>query len=181
MIIMLAGRRKAGKTCFADIVTTLTGMQRVAFADILKETYSTTYDVALYNLHDPSKKEEHRAAMLRMADEIRVTDKYYFCRNLFNALDDNMDYVIDDPRTIEELEVGLKLGAIPFKVHAEVNIRKARGWVYNPEVDEHYTETEMDLSRETFNKLGGDIIYNNTMNMDTLKKEAYIFVNKFLS
>lgn len=179
MIIMLAGKRKSGKTVFADIlVGTLGNIQRVAFADILKDKFATAYGVSIADLHDVTKKEKYREALVEFADRVREADRYFFARALFNALDDDSNYIIDDLRAIEELELGMALGAVPYRIHADSNTRKQRGWVYDPKVDDHYLENEMDLTKETYQKLGGDVIYNNTNSIDNLKKEAYLILKE---
>jgi hypothetical protein len=100
-------------------------------------------------------------------------DRYYFADLLFSYLDEEDNWVIDDLRTIEELELGLKAGATPYRVYADNSVRKTRGWVYNPSVDNDYLETEMDLSSETFRSLGGDWIWNNTNDRDDLRFKAF--------
>ena len=177
MIIMLAGRTKAGKSTLAEIIVQMDiTFKQVAFADILKEDYSSTFDVPLEVLRDVNKKELYRFDLVAHADARRIRDRYYYARGLFEMLDaypeDN--YVIDDLRTMEELELGLLRGATPHKVQAEVGPRKARGWKQQPCIDDHYTETEMDLSAQTYRALnGGTVINNNTQSLDDLRNRAY--------
>lgn len=178
MIIMLAGKIKAGKTTFAEeIMKLLPTVQRVSFGDMIKERYAVATNTPIIELHDISMKERHRKKVVEFGDYLRQTDRYCIARDLFNAIDiDNMDYVIDDLRAIEELELGVALGAIPFKIHAGPLVRKARGWIPNSAVDEHYLENEMDLSKETYKVFGGDVLYNDTMSLQTLKQEVSQFV-----
>jgi len=178
MIIMLAGKTKAGKTTFADIVTGLTtNVQRVAFGDVLKDLYSTHTGVPIDQLHDVIRKERFRPDMVRFADEIRAKDRFYFANYLFDMLEGLPNhFIIDDLRVIEELQVGKQRGAIPYRIHADNNTRKARGWYYRPEIDDHFTETEMDLTAETYRALGGDYIFNTTNDIKQLEQKAHDFL-----
>ena len=176
MIIMLAGRRKSGKTAFAEsIVEFGFGHKVVSFADALKAAYAEKEGIHLSELLDVDLKEKYRPDMVKFADSIRAKDRYYFPKLLFAMMDDD-HWIIDDLRTIEELEMGLKLGATPYRVYADNHTRRRRGWRYNPAVDDHYLETEMDLSAETFRNMGGDWIWNNTNEIDDLRLKAFTFL-----
>lgn len=173
MIIMLAGRRKSGKTAFAEAIVEFGfGHKVCSFADALKSSYAERTGVDLADLYDVQTKELHRSEMVKYADSVRAKDRFFFPKLLFAMIDDG-PWIIDDLRTIEELEMGLQLGAVPYRVYADSITRQARGWKYHPFVDEHYLETEMDLSAETFTALGGGWIWNNTNNKDDLKFRAF--------
>jgi phosphomevalonate kinase len=171
---MLAGRRKSGKTAFAECIVELPmRFKPVSFADALRADFSEVSKVPIADLLDVDKKEKHRLDMINHAEKVRAKDRYYFADLLFSYLDEEDNWVIDDLRTIEELELGLKAGATPYRVYADNSVRKTRGWVYNPSVDNDYLETEMDLSSETFRSLGGDWIWNNTNDRDDLRFKAF--------
>ena len=180
MIIMLAGRTKAGKSTLADaIVQVDKSFKQVAFADILKEDFSEVYNIPLAYLQDVNKKDFYRPDLQEHADKRRAQDRYFYARALFSMLDAFPgNYVIDDLRTVEELELGLLRGATPHKVHAEDIPRKFRGWVPNSLVDEHFTETEMDLSAETYSKFGGTIVHNNSQSLEDIRNRAYILLKE---
>ena len=179
MIIMLAGKIKSGKTALSELVVNSNfGFLPVSFADVLKEAYAEFMGISVADLHDTWLKEKYRQGMISYADEIRAENRYFFADLLFERLDSDprRNYVIDDLRAIEELELGIQRGAKPFFVYAEPLTRLQRGWRPNPQVDTHYLENEMSLSRQTFNALGGDWIYNNTNNMVDLKRKADSFM-----
>jgi len=179
MIIMLAGKIKSGKTALSDlIVESNFGFLPVSFADILKESYAEYMGIELADLHDIYLKEKYRQGIVEYADDVRAVDRYWVARALFDRLDADprRNYVIDDLRAMEELELGLQRGAKPFLVYAEPITRSARGWRSNPRVDNYYLENEMILSRETYNALGGDWVYNNTNSMVELRRTANSFI-----
>lgn len=174
MIIMLAGKRKSGKSLAADTIV----MQRpefkvVSFADAVREEFCTIYNVPLSSLRDNYEKEKYRPLVKTFAEQRREEKgRFHYANLLFKMLYPDEHYIIDDLRCIEELEVGLNFGAKPYKVFTYDNTRKQRGWVYNPEIDDHYLETEMDLCQQTYTALGGDIIYNTTQNKEDLHRRV---------
>ena len=180
MIIMFAGRRKTGKTAVAEAMMGLNfGFKVCSFADALKTDFSDVYKVPLSELYDVDLKEFYRADLIEHASEKRAKNRYYFANLLFEMLDDD-PWIIDDLRTVEELEVGLRRGAAPWKVYADNFTRRDRGWKYTPHVDEHFTETEMDLSQETFRELGGGWFWNNDNDSRALRHRAFDFLTKRL-
>lgn len=184
MIIMLSGKRKAGKTTFADMTLSMLGVtnfQRVAFVDMFKEIYATANDIPIIDLHDPDKKEKHRYNFTVFVNQIREKSPYIVPSRLFNALDDDTNYFIDDLRTIEELHMGMKLGAIPFRIECDPLTKKGRGFIFDPLIDNDPLETQLDFSAETWTKLGGGVIYNNTNILNDLRKESLRFIEERIS
>jgi phosphomevalonate kinase len=182
MLVALAGPRKSGKTAFAELVVGINdGFKSIAFADALKFDFSEEFGVALGDLYDVEVKERYRQAMVEYGDYRRAKDQYCFCKTLFARLEVGESYIIDDMRRIEELEWVMKAGGKPFRMYSPPEIRKARGWVFDPKVDNHPTEVELDLSRETFEHLGGGYIYNTSNNLDTLERTAFTFLSEILN
>lgn len=178
MIIMLSGRRKTGKTEAANVICQINTEIKVAsFADFLREDYSTKFGVPAWELLDNDKKEEHRESLISYAALVRARDRFFFAKKLFSELPEG-DWVIDDLRNVEELELGLRVGAVPYMVSAGPVTRKVRGWKYKPEVDEHYLETEMDLSAETYRKLGGGHLYNDTNKLIDLQNRCSVLLKE---
>lgn len=184
MIIMLSGKRKAGKTTFADMTLGMLGItnfQRVAFADMFKEMYASAREIPLLDLHDPDKKEKHRYPFTVFINQIRAEAPYIVASKLFNALDEDTNYFIDDLRTIEELEMGMKLGAIPYRIECDPLTKKGRGFIFDPLIDNDPLETQLDFSAETWTMLGGGVIYNNTNILADLRKESLRFIEERIS
>lgn len=184
MIIMLAGPRKSGKTKIAeDMSSSNYDFMVVSFADIIKEVYSEQYSVPIADLYDPVTKEKYRQGLNALGMEARESMGGYFLPNsLFKRIEDIEcdNIVIDDLRTIEELEVGIKHGAIPYFVYADVHVRAWRGFQYNREIDESYLERELQLTQETYNALGGGYIYNNYNDIPKRLRETVMFTNDLM-
>ncbi len=162
-IISFSGRIKSGKTASVDTICLLDSrFERVSFASIMKDMYAREMGINRVILDDVLEKEKHRRGMQEFGDKKRKADRYCFAVALINTLNPNGYYGIDDQRYLEEVEVLMKLGAVPYGVFAEPHHRAARGWVPNPDVDNHLSETELgDLNAETWRKLGGGMVYNN--------------------
>jgi phosphomevalonate kinase len=174
-IIMLAGKIKTGKTTIAEQICMLRpSFKLVSFGDILKEDFANIHNLDVSVLHDVTKKEAYREDLVAHARVRRAKDRFFYARGLFSMLDSHPegDYVIDDLRTIEELEMGVKRGATPHKVEADDVPRKFRGWIPNPTIDDDFTEQEMQLSAQTYRVFGGTVIANNSQSLDDAKNRA---------
>jgi phosphomevalonate kinase len=184
MIIMLAGPRKSGKTKIAeDMGSSNYDFMVVSFADIIKEAYSQMYSVPIADLYDPVTKEKYRQGLDFLGKEARKEQGKYFLPNtLFDRIKDIEcdNIVIDDLRTIEELEVGLNHGAVPYFVYSDIHVRTWRGFQYNREIDESYLERELQLTQETYNALGGGYIYNNYNDIPKRLRETVMFTNDLM-
>lgn len=180
-ILLLTGYRKTGKTTCADIVCKLDPrFKKVSFADVLKDAYAKQAKIDRKLLDDVFEKEKHREGITQLGDKERTKDRYVFAVGLRNRLNPDGFYVVDDTRRIEELEVMLKIGAVPYGVYAEDKVRFARGWKYNPAVDEHMSETELGgLSAYTWHCLGGGQINNNGSLERTKDQVIEILRSKF--
>lgn len=180
-ILLLAGSRKSGKTEAANIICKLDNrFKKCSFADPLRDLYCKKYNVQKKELLDPFEKEKHRINICDMGDEEREKNPYVFAVEARNRLEPNGFYVFDDLRRIEELEVMFKLGAVPFGVYCENKIRKERGWVYNPFVDEHPSETELGYcSAYAWYCLGGGQINNNGSLEETKRQLVDLLKIKF--
>lgn len=181
-VIALAGRRYSGKTVAADLIVQIgedmnVYVRKVSFIDPLRELFSKEKGISLRLLVDPETKEEFREGLVRFADEKRKEDPLILITALFASVSVNEHIVIDDMRTIEELQAVKKVGGKPYKVHASHSSREMRGYKYNPVIDNGILETEMDLSGDTFMKLGGGQIFN-TGSRAYLKNQLFDLVRK---
>lgn len=178
-ILSLSGRRKCGKSLAGELVCQSDPrFTRISFADILKDEYAKEAGIPRGSLDDILGKEKYRRGMQVFGDKKRQGNDYYFVTALINTLSPSGFYVIDDTRFIPELETIFKLGGIMCGIHSESHQRAARGWIFNPETDNDYSETELgDLSSETWNALRGSLIYNNG-SKDHLKEKVTELVRK---
>ena len=165
-ILAFAGRRRSGKTEASDSVVTIgkemgISIRKVSFADSLREMFSRKTGIAVSMLLNPETKEEFRKRLVRFADEEREKDPDVFVNNLFASVLPGEHIVIDDMRLLNELVAVAQRGGKPFKIEASKVSREARGYKYDQEIDEHISETELDLSAHTFECLGGGRVFNN--------------------
>lgn len=166
-IIALAGRRRTGKTTVAEMICTTLDQEyglvvkKLAFGDELKERFSKATGIGVQSLHIGGLKEIYRERLIQWADKEREKDPLVFINPILEQINILPWVVIDDLRTLEELAVLRTLKASIFKLQATEVQRISFGWEYDAEIDNHYTETELDLPAEFFKTLDGDIIYNN--------------------
>ena len=170
-VIAFAGRRRVGKTQAANFIVEMgrdMGLQidKVSFADPLREAYSKFSGVPVHLLLDDKTKEEYRPKLIKFSAAKKAEDPRIWINKLHERLDPAKHYCIDDLRHLEEIEHVCKNKWIPWKIEADKDTRRARGAIYNREVDESLGETELDLCGHTYMCLGGGITYNNkTMDM----------------
>lgn len=173
-IVALTGVRKSGKTQAANIFVSLgqemgIKIKKVSFADSLRDLFSKETGVGIDTLTSNILKEEFRDRLILFGETKRKEDPYIFINNLFKSILPKENIIIDDLRLFEELDVLLKNGAAIYKIEASDLIRKQRNWSYFPEVDNHYTETELtQFPQEQYIRWGGGIIQNNTNNIEDL-------------
>lgn len=162
-IISFSGLRKSGKSQAADYVCQIDNrFKKVSFAGILKDAYARENGIDRAILDDILQKEKHRRAMQAFGDAKRKIDRYYFAIALANTFTPTGFYVTEDTRYLEECETLLKLGGKMCGIFSETHKRADRGWIYDPIADTHMSETELGyLNSQTWNALGGELVYNN--------------------
>lgn len=181
-IIAFSGFRKSGKTLISNLlveISTSLGMtfRKVSFADPVRDMFSKETGIGLTNLTDNLYKEQFRDRLIEFAENLRAKDEYIFINKLFESVGEDESIVIDDLRLFRELEFLLKKKTVIYRVTAENHIRRARGWEYNPDIDEHITEKDLDLSQYTYLCLGGGIITNNG-SIEELKQKTLGIIKK---
>lgn len=180
-ILAFCGRSYTGKSKSASIVLELDSrFKKISFADPGKEEYSRTNNIPLQDLSTPGVKEGHRPGVITLVEgrKLETGDSGFWAKKLFDTYKEGY-FVIDDLRFIEELQELVLLGGVVYKLQANPEVRKARGWIPNSFVDTHYSETEMDLSPHTFYVLtsGGGIFNNETDGDAKLRGQIYKLLN----
>ena len=166
-LLSFSGLRRVGKTEAANIVVSLgvemgIVIKRVSFADSLRELFSLQTGIAVGMLEAAETKEDFRPRILALGKKLRAEDPQALIKELSKTLTPGLNYCIDDTRLIEELAFVVRAGGKPFKVEADNDTRKKRGWKYDPSIDEDMNETELrGLTSFTFHELGGGVAYNN--------------------
>lgn len=170
-IVAFSGRRYCGKSTCSSIVSDLCDdFREVAFADALRQDYCKLNKLELSDLY--KDKERYRKGLIKLSEVRKKKDPAYFAKRLFEGLSDSDCIVISDLRFIEELKEIVDRGGLVLNVQSSYGERSKRGWVYDSLIDNDYSETELDLSRQTYHCLGGDVILNNSSDQD-LRKEIF--------
>lgn len=161
-ILALAGRRFSGKTKIASTFCDMDSRFRVLnFADPIKEEFCKRKGITRDMLDRSSFKEEFRPELLTYSDDMKAKhSKYYFADMLMERIIPGEHVIIGDLRFIEEVHVLKKKDALIYKVETSKKVRILRGWNYDPNIDDHYSETELDLPAYVYHCLGGGVIYN---------------------
>lgn len=166
VIIAFSGPRKSGKTAAAGFLITHLeeyGLKpiKLSFADPIKEEFCKLNNIGLDTMYLNDLKESYRDQLITFAEERRKEDPDVFINLLFKKVFAFDWIIIDDLRLVNELKMVLKYDGIPIKVQTDRLKRCQRGFIYDPKVDEHYSESELDLCAQTYKQLGGTVIWNN--------------------
>jgi len=154
-ILALVGRRYSGKSTLADMLLAFDPrFVKRSFATVLKSEFAASSGVDLKKLNTPGVKDMYRPALFEYEKKAKANNPFYFAEKLFAQRSADEFTVIDDLRFIEELQLCIQKGAVIYKVHAEAHQRRQRGWVKG-EIDEHYSETELDLPGYLFWQVSG--------------------------
>lgn len=188
IIIAFAGPRKSGKTTAAFYLQenlNKLGLKpiKLAFADPAKERFCKANNIGIETLYLNDLKEVYREQLIKFAEEERRKDPFIYINLLFEKIFDYDWVIIDDLRRLDELKACLSRKALIIKIQTDLFKRKQRGLVYDQKIDEHYTETELDLSSDFYRSIGGDVIFNNktTESLDQeLGKLSKNLVSKYL-
>lgn len=180
-IIAFSGFIKAGKSQAAQFLIDINpNFKLKSFAEPLKESFAQHKKIRIENLYDIKEKEKYRQELIEFANEMRKKDPFIFANQLFDSINEEDNIVIDDLRLLPELEMLVKAGGKPYRVWADHNTRKKRGWVSNYMIDRDLTETDLDLSQETYCALGGGYVFNNTDNLEALRRRIFELLSDIL-
>lgn len=149
-IIALSGKRGVGKTTSALYLKNHYGFHIRSFADpirrISKEIFD--FDESDFGVSNKEKPFKHydftpRDFMVSLGQFLRYHDKHYLTNELVKTLESSQqNYVIDDLRLLEELEILKKFTGITF-------IRIERFKTLNP-YKESFDKTETELDTYPF-------------------------------
>lgn len=184
-ILSIAGRRRTGKTVSAEILCSIghemgIPIQKHSFADPIRQEFARVLKISEKRLLDPDTKEDYREEMIAFSEEKKKEDPFIWINKLFEEITPGSHVVIDDMRSLHELEYIVKLGGKPYKVEASKETREKRGYKYNSVIDDHLSETEMDLCFHTFYTLGGSGWFNNKSIEELRAELTVVFKDVFL-
>lgn len=177
-ILAFTGKSYSGKDKCCILVHDMDAKFHIVhFADLPKQEFAEKYNIPLEDLSTPGLKEQYRPALISYTEGKKVNDKAFWAKASFHENKNKESVVYADLRFLEECELIVKSKGVIYKVQANPEVRKARGWIPNPEIDRHPSECELDLSPHTFwtiSKGGG--LFNNTTE-DKLRKEINFILN----
>lgn len=171
-ILAFTGRSYVGKDFCGQLVMDMDPrFHSVSFAELPRIEFAELMGIDAEDLATPKVKEKYRVAFQDFCEGKKKEsgDKAYWAKRLFTLLEHIDSVVITDLRFIEELTLVIQNKGVVYKVQANPEVRKARGWVPNPYVDNHISQTEMDLSPYTFWQLTkGGGLFNNELEGDSI-------------
>ncbi len=99
------------------------------------------------DLNTPKVKERHRQKFITYVEgKKEEKGKDYWAKKWWSLVQD-MEFVLaEDLRFLEECQIVVQNGGVIYKVHAEPEVRKQRGWIPDPAIDNHYSVNYYELS-----------------------------------
>ena len=180
-IFILSGKRKSGKDFVANKLKETFGHDR---CEIIRLSGPLKYEYARQNgldfdrlLDSTTYKEFYRQDMIRWGEEKRNADPSYFCRlaiNMaFSATSEGREsiqkpvWVISDARRKSDVHYFKENydKVVHVRIDASEDVRKSRGWIFTPGVDD--AESECGLDNEKFDF----IIHNNEDDHEQLNND----------
>jgi phosphomevalonate kinase len=173
-IIAFAGKARTGKSICCNYITQkYPEFKKLSFASPLKNEFCKEKGIDRSELDDASIKESHRFNIQRFSEKYLSRDKYHFLKLALKEVNPGDHVVFDDLRYLEnEFYPIVGLGGTPVKLHSTLEDRIKRGYIPNPEIDNHQSEVDLDLPDAFFYSYHGDVI-DNFYSLERLKLEAY--------
>ncbi|KAI1280387.1 Phosphomevalonate kinase [Halotydeus destructor] len=153
VVVVLSGKRKGGKDYVATILDE--AFEEKAFirnAGPIKKMYT---ELKGYNYEESltasSYKETFREDMVRWSEETRAKDPNIFLRKSIeeNKAHEKPVWILTDARRVTDLDYfdGQEFKdckVIRIRIVADEDVRKARGYVFTPGIDDKQTECGLD-------------------------------------
>lgn len=123
------------------------GVSVLRLSKPLKKQYAEDHGLDLARLMDSSSyKETHRQAMILWGEEMRDKDPGYFCRLAVSEATKPVWLVCDArrPTDMEFFKTHYGSRTITVRVEAGEGVKRGRGWVFTPGVDDAPSECGLD-------------------------------------
>ncbi|CDW59022.1 Phosphomevalonate kinase [Trichuris trichiura] len=164
-MLLLAGKRKSGKDFVATLLEQalarnsqeIISIIPIHISNPLKREFAQLHGLTYEKLLTTSQyKELYREAMVAWGEEVRKRDSAYFCRlaiqeavSLRNEDADITVWIICDCRrhsdiTFFENSFDSKSLVMRLRVEAVETVRRQRGWIFVPGIDDRETECDLD-------------------------------------
>ena len=150
MFIFLSGKRCSGKDTCARLIQSCFSTSVIdAFANMVRFEISKMYHLEYERLlYDYEYKNEHREKMIIHAEsEKSVHGHDFWAKKLIEKYENDIRIIIvSDLRFEEEYEYIRQhtSNSIFIRISSTNNIKKHRGWIYTPRIDDHISETGLD-------------------------------------
>lgn len=183
-ILAFAGKRRAGKTMAADMVKEIgenMGMKikKRSFLFSARQMYAKVYGSAIPE-NDPSDQQVMN--LYTYLNNVLKQNRMILANMLFKDVLPGDLVVIDDVKTIEDVQAIKARGGIIYKIDTEKPVRERRGFIFTKGVDDGMFETEIaDLGSDTFRALGGGVLYNNKQPHELRKELEWIVRKVFIT
>ncbi|XP_063296163.1 phosphomevalonate kinase [Pelobates fuscus] len=150
LVLVFSGKRKSGKDYVTELIRERLGPDTCAVLRLsgpLKEQYAQEKGLDFQRLLDASEyKEKYRADMIAWGEERRNADPGFFCRIIIQGVT-QLVWIVSDARRKSDIDWFLSsYGAVTqtVRVVASEETRKARGWIYTPDIDDADSECGLD-------------------------------------
>ncbi|XP_078350525.1 phosphomevalonate kinase-like [Oculina patagonica] len=162
VVFILSGKRKSGKDFVANKLKEALGHD---CCEIMRLSGPLKYEYARQNgldfdrlLDSTTYKEFYRQDMIRWGEEKRNTDPSYFCRLAVKMTSSGKEndslqkpvWIVSDARRTSDVHYFKENydQVVHVRISASEEVRKSRGWIFTPGVDD--AESECGLDDEEF-------------------------------
>ncbi len=156
-MVLVCGARITGKTTLcADVTRKMRAWgllcKTMRLSDFVKAEYLKLHGLPSTTFDCREEKEKHRPGLLALLDAKTATDPLFAARALVTAIkqwNGRGTIFAEDVRYPYDVEFIQQNAADNFDVCTVLlrppqDVRAARGWVYNPQVDDHNSEHAFD-------------------------------------
>lgn len=174
--ILISGKRLSGKTFLANRLNEDLGFEVFNISDSIKKMYCDYHKINLDKiLKNRSFKESHRINMIKFAENKLKTDKYFWCKILYNNLNQNCRYfIISDVRRFNDLIFFESTNSVlKIRINCDIKIREQRGFIQN-DCDKMNSEIGLD----DYNKWDINCIFNDENDYHNLLTKIKFKISK---
>ncbi|PSN42693.1 Phosphomevalonate kinase [Blattella germanica] len=152
-VLLFSGKRKSGKDYITDKIMERISTENAVMIKIsapIKSYWADKHGLCLNELMGTGEyKEKHRQDMVTWSEEVRRKDYGYFCEAAVKMFQAQVKpiWIISDTRRRTDLKwFKEKYGSVvkTIRVTADEEVRKKRGWIFTPGVDDAETECDLD-------------------------------------
>ncbi|XP_066246163.1 phosphomevalonate kinase [Euwallacea similis] len=150
IILLFSGKRKCGKDFLCEKLKATIGENKcnlIRISGPLKQLYATNHNLIWDKLMSSDLyKEKYRQDMINWSDDIRRKDPGYFCKAACKSAPQKDIWIVSDIRRKSDIKwfkdnySSIKI----IRIYADLEVRKARGWIFTSGVDDVVSECDLD-------------------------------------